>query len=103
MNDAQGKGLQEYKDLMTLCFQGMYNKLKPNRWITVVFHNSKASVWNAIQSSLSKVGFIISQVTILDKKQGTFKQMTSSGSVKNDLVINAYKPTQEFEKHFRCV
>ncbi len=100
MNDAQGKGLQEYKDLMTLCFQGMYNKLKPNRWITVVFHNSKASVWNAIQSSLSKVGFIISQVTILDKKQGTFKQMTSSGSVKNDLVINAYKPTQEFEKHF---
>jgi len=78
----------------------MYRILKPNRWITVEFHNSKASVWNAIQDSLSKSGFIIAQVTILDKKHGSFKQVTTTGAVKNDLIINAYKPRQSFEERF---
>lgn len=78
----------------------MYRILKPNRWITVVFHNSKASVWNAIQDAMTKAGFVVAQVTILDKKQGSFKQVTSSGAVKNDLVINAYKPKKDFEEQF---
>lgn len=100
MNDVQLKGLNEYKELMTSCFKEMYRILKPNRWITVVFHNSKASVWNAIQDAINKAGFIIAQVTVLDKKQGSFKQVTSAGTVKNDLVINAYKPKKDFEEHF---
>ena len=100
INETQLKSLLEYKDLMTLCFKEMYRILKPNRWITVEFHNSKASVWNAIQDALTKAGFIVAQVTVLDKKQGSFKQVTSSGAVKNDLVINAYKPKQHFEELF---
>ncbi|MDD2585765.1 MAG: DNA methyltransferase [Syntrophomonadaceae bacterium] len=100
INNVQHKGLSEYKELMTSCFKEMYRILKPNRWITVVFHNSKASVWNAIQDAISRAGFVIAQVTILDKKQGSFKQVTSAGAVKNDLVINAYKPKKEFEEHF---
>jgi DNA modification methylase len=100
INNVQLKGLYEYKELMTACFREMYRILKPNRWMTVVFHNSKASVWNAIQDAITKAGFIIAQVTVLDKKQGSFKQVTSAGAVKNDLVINAYKPKKEFEEHF---
>ncbi|MEW6622398.1 MAG: DNA methyltransferase [Bacillota bacterium] len=100
VNKTQGKSLQEYKDLMTACFNEMYRILKPNRWMTVVFHNSKASVWNAIQDAITKAGFVIAQVAVLDKKQGSFKQVTSAGAVKNDLVINAYKPKKEFEYHF---
>ncbi|MEN6462205.1 MAG: DNA methyltransferase [Syntrophomonas sp.] len=100
MNNVQLKGLNEYKELMTSCFKEMYRVLKPNRWITVVFHNSKASVWNAIQDAMTRAGFIIAQVTVLDKKQGSFKQVTSAGAVKNDLVINAYKPKKDFEEHF---
>ncbi|MEN6462206.1 MAG: DNA methyltransferase [Syntrophomonas sp.] len=100
INNVQHKGLNEYKDLMTSCFKEMYRILKPNRWITVVFHNSKASVWNAIQDAMTRAGFVVAQVTVLDKKQGSFKQVTSAGAVKNDLVINAYKPKKEFEEHF---
>lgn len=100
INDVQNKALHEYKELMILCFKEMYRLLKPNRWITVVFHNSKASIWNAIQDSLAKAGFIIAQVTVLDKQQGSFKQVTSAGAVKNDLIINAYKPKQHFEEYF---
>lgn len=100
INKTQQKGLSEYKELMESCFKEMYHILKPNRWITVEFHNSKASVWNAIQDALTKAGFIVAQVTVLDKKQGSFKQVTSTGAVKNDLVINAYKPKQRFEEQF---
>ena len=100
MNKSQNKELDEYTKLMSNCFQEYFRILKPNRWITVEFHNSKASVWNAIQNAITKAGFIIAQVTVLDKKQGSFKQVTSPGAVKNDLVINAYKPKQHFEELF---
>lgn len=91
INKTQNKSLDEYRDLMTRCFSEMFRILKPGHWITVVFHNSKASVWNAIQESLTKACFVVAQVTVMDKQQGSFKQVTSPGAVKNDLVINAYK------------
>jgi hypothetical protein len=100
INKTQGKALDDYKELMLKSFKEYYRVLKPNRWITVVFHNSKSAVWNAIQEAMTKAGFIIANVTILDKQQGSFKQVTSTGAVKNDLVINAYKPAKEFEERF---
>ena len=100
ISEIQQKDLEEYRDLMTACFGEMYRILKPGRWITVVFHNSKASVWNAIQDALARAGFLVAQVTIMDKQQGTFKQVTSPGAVKNDLIINAYKPHKSFEERF---
>ena len=100
INKTQGKALGEYRELMIRCFAEMYRVLKPGRWITVVFHNSKAAVWNAIQEALAKAGFLVAQVTVMDKKQGTFKQVTSPGAVKNDLIINAYKPRKSFEERF---
>lgn len=100
MNETQGKGLVEYQNLMTKCFGEFYRVLKPNRWMTVEFHNSKNSVWNAIQESLSKVGFVIADVRTLDKRQGSFKQATTSTAVKQDLVISAYKPKASFCRDF---
>ena len=100
INKSQGKSLDEYSDLMLKSFQECYRVLKPKRWITVVFHNSKSSVWNAIQEAMIKAGFVIANVSILDKQQGSFKQVTSAGAVKNDLVISAYKPPKGFENQF---
>ena len=100
INKTQNKELSEYHQLMLLAFKEYYRVLKPKRWITVVFHNSKSSVWNTIQEAMSKAGFIIAHVAILDKKQGTFKQVTAAGAVKNDLVISAYKPEQTFCNQF---
>jgi len=100
INKSQNKDLSEYEELMELGFKELYRILKPNRWITVEFHNSKASVWNAIQEAMTRAGFIIAQVATLDKKQGSFKQVTSAGAVENDLIINAYKPKTEFSERF---
>lgn len=99
-NNSQKKGVPEYSNLMFSSFKEFYRILKPNRWITVVFHNSEAVIWNAIQESMVKAGFIIAQVATLDKKQGSYKQVTEAGSVKHDLIINAYKPLKEFKEKF---
>ncbi|WP_462409362.1 DNA methyltransferase [Neobacillus sp. Marseille-QA0830] len=95
INSFQRKGLAEYQGLIEKCFKQMYRVLKPGRWITVEFHNSKNSVWNSIQEALSRVGFVIADVRVLDKKKGTTKQMSYMTTAKQDLVISAYKPKEK--------
>lgn len=90
-----------YQSLMTECFKVYFKVLKPGRWITVEFSNSQASVWNAIQEAMQKAGFVIANVAALDKKQGSFKAITSTTAVKQDLVISAYKPNEEYVNKMR--
>lgn len=102
INTYQKKGLAEYQILMERCFQKYYDALKPNHWMTVEFHNSQNSVWNAIQESMQRVGFIVADVRTLDKKIGSFKQVTTTSAVKQDLVISAYKPKESFVREFQA-
>lgn len=94
------KGIPEYQHLMYSCFAEYYRVLKPGRWMTVVFSNSKAAVWNAIQVALQQTGFVVAEVTALDKQQGSFQQVMSPNTVKQDLVISAYKPNGGLEDRF---
>lgn len=98
MNPVQKKGLVEYQALMTQCFCEYFRILKPGRWMTVEFHNSKNAVWNAIQEGLQRAGFVVADVRTLDKQLETFKQTTSTSAVKQDLVISAYKPIDSFRR-----
>lgn len=95
VNKPQNKGLLEYRDLMSSSFGEYYRVLKPGKWITVEFSNSKNSIWIAIQEAMSKAGFVICDVSVLDKKKGTTKQLSLQNAVKQDLIIAAYKPSQE--------
>ena len=95
------KALPEYQHLMQRCFAEYHRVLKPGRWMTVVFSNSKAAVWNAIQVALQQAGFVVAEVTALDKVQGSYRQVTSTTAVKQDLVISAYKPNGGLEQRFR--
>ena len=99
MDRVRNKDIADYQRLMQECFVECYRVLKPGRWITVVFHNSKNTVWNAIQEAMLVAGFVVADVRTLDKKQGSFKQVTST-AVKQDLVISAYKPSQIVDEFF---
>lgn len=101
INPVQKKALPEYQQLMTECFQVYYKALKPGRWMTVEFHNSKNAVWNAIQEALLQAGFIVADVRIINKQQGSFNQVTAIGAVQQDLVISAYKPKESFVREFQ--
>lgn len=98
-NTVQKKGGIEYRGLMTECFKQAYKLLKPDHWMTVEFSNTKASVWNNIQSSLTDAGFIIANVSALDKKQGGINSNISKTAVKQDLAISAYKPSEKLVKN----
>ena len=100
MDQFKQKGLPEYQHLMQRCFQEYYRVLKPGRWMTVVFHNSRNAVWNAIQEGMQAAGFVVADVRTLDKQQGSYRQVTST-AVKQDLVISAYKPNGGLEDRFR--
>lgn len=97
---AKGKGLPEYQYLMQRCFEEYHRVLKPGRWMTVVFHNSKNAVWNAIQEAMLAAGFVVADVRTLDKQQGSYRQVTST-AVKQDLIISAYRPGNDLEERFK--
>lgn len=97
---VKNKGVPEYQHLMQKCFSEYYRVLKPGRWMTVVFSNSRAAVWNAIQVALQQVGFVVAEVTTLDKVHLSFQQVVSPNAVKQDLVISAYKPNGGLEDRF---
>jgi predicted RNA methylase len=94
------RDLSDYQKMMTSCFREYFRVLKPGRWMTVVFSNSKASVWNSIQVSLQQAGFVVAEVTALDKTQGSFRQITAANTVKQDLVVSCYKPNGGLEERF---
>ena len=94
-NTAQGKNAQFYLNMMSACFSEYYRVLKPGKWMTVEFSNTSAAVWNSIQQSLTSAGFVVANVAALDKKQGSFKAVTTTTAVKQDLVITCYKPSDE--------
>ena len=99
-NSSQAKTLDSYRRLMTDCFKEAFRVLKPGHWMTVEFSNSQASVWNAIQTALQEAGFVVANVSALDKKQGSFNAVNNKTSVKQDLVISAYKPNGGLEDRF---
>jgi hypothetical protein len=97
---AQLKGVSEYHELMYQCFKNAYKLLKPGRWMTIEFSNTKSVIWNVIQTALQDAGFIVANVSALDKGRGGLNAIVGVTAVKQDLIISAYKPNGGFEKRF---
>lgn len=94
-NKTQGKSIESYMKLMTDAFKDYYRILKPGKWMTVEFSNPSAAIWNAIQTSIQKAGFMIASVCSFDKVHGGQKSMRYTTTVKEDLIITCYKPVVE--------
>ena len=101
INPVQGKTLFDYQNLMNKSLAEFYRILKPGKWLTMEFSNTSASVWNSIQNALQGVGFVVTNVAALDKQQGSFKAVTTTTAVKQDLVITCYKPSDELTEKFK--
>lgn len=96
IDDFRRKTLNDYQRMMTKGFSEIARVLRPGRWVTVVFHNSQNHVWRSIQEGLQQAGLVVGDVRILDKKQASQKQLVAPGTVKSDLAITAYKPSEDF-------
>ena len=93
ISTCQNKNDLYYLNMMGLCFSEFYRILKPGKWMTIEFSNTSASVWNNIQTAITKAGFIIANVSALNKGQGGMRSITTTTAVKQDLAISCYKPS----------
>ncbi|MDW8157811.1 MAG: DNA methyltransferase, partial [Bacteroidia bacterium] len=98
INKTQGKGPEEYYELMKAAFMEYYRVLKPGKWMTVEFNNTKASIWMAIQNAIHTAGFVLANVAVLDKKHGGIKAMAIPTVSKQDLILSCYKPPEPIEE-----
>ncbi len=84
---VQGKHVSDYQALMTQAFREVHRVLKKNGKATVVFHSSSSEVWNALCHAYTEVGYSVEVASILDKTQGSFKQVSTNGAVKGDPLL----------------
>lgn len=100
ISNAQNKAISDYQIMMTNAFSEYYRVLKPNKWLSIEFSNTSASVWTSIQYALQSSGFVVANVAALDKKKGSFKAVTTTTAVNQDLVITCYKPSDKTIRAF---
>ena len=91
---SQGKGIDEYRRLLTAAFRECYRVLRPGRWMTLTFNTSHGQVWEALQRALFDAGFDARFVQVLNKGHRSFKQLTCTTIAGYDIVVSARKPTR---------
>lgn len=87
VNDSQRKGTNEYGFLMKLVFSEIHRVLKNDRNMSLVFHSAEAEIWHTLVSAYQESGFTVLLSNILDKVQGSFKQVTSNIKVQGDPLL----------------
>ena len=97
VNPGQDKDFLFYLEMMSKSYREFFRILKPGKWMTVEFSNTNAGIWNSIQQALTRAGFVIANVSALNKGQGGMRSITSTTAVKQDLAISCYKPSSKIQ------
>lgn len=93
VNPGQAKDFLFYLRMMSESYSEYFRVLKPGKWMTVEFSNTNAGIWNSIQQAITRAGFVIANVSALNKGQGGMRAIVSPVAVKEDLAITCYKPS----------
>lgn len=103
VSHSQKKNITKYQELLTEALSEAHRILKPGGEATLVFHSASSEVWNALRSAYSCVGFSVQCAGVLDKKQGSFKQVTTTGAVRGDPVLLLQKTGKMMSAEIDCV
>lgn len=95
ISEHEGKAVAEYQALLSSAFAETNRILKRNGKATIAFHSASAEVWNAFQAAYTQAHFGVEHTSVLDKTQGSFKQVTTSGAVRGDPLLLLNKVVQE--------
>lgn len=87
----QAKSVADYQALLAQAFSEVHRILRPRGSATVIFHSASASVWAALQNAYEEAGLGVHRTSVLDKTQGSFKQVTTNGAVRGDAIIELRK------------
>ncbi len=102
--------LSESQRVSVVSTQSSSSFLLPNTSVDYIFldppfgsnimYSELNFLWEAWLKVLQEAGFVVANVSALDKQQGSFKAVTTTTAVKQDLVISAYKPNGGLEARF---
>lgn len=87
VSPAQDKGAAQYQDLLFRAFSELKRILKPEGKATVVFHSTQSEIWQALTYAYSRAGFSVECSNVLNKHQGSFKQVTTHNFAKGDAML----------------
>jgi hypothetical protein len=62
INRAQRKDFDYYHKMLKAAFSEIYRVLKPERWLTVTFHNTDIKIYNSILKAVVLAGFDLEKV-----------------------------------------
>lgn len=87
ISQSQSKDVTDYGALICESFREARRVLAHDGAMTIVFHASKANVWQAFASALEEAELHVETTSHLERAQDSFKQVVSAGSVKHDSLI----------------
>jgi 16S rRNA G966 N2-methylase RsmD len=103
VSNSQNKTVADYRNLLTAALGELRRILKRSGKVTLVFHSASADVWNALQTAYTRAGLTVECAGVLDKTQGSFKQVTTAGAVRGDPVLLLGKKPAASEQPIACV
>lgn len=95
VSTSQRKTLADYQNLLRTALSEARRILKPDGNATLVFHSASAEVWRALQAAYTDAGFSVVCAGVLDKTQGSFKQVTAKGAVRGDPILLLGRLTED--------
>lgn len=92
------RGPKRYEKLISDSLCEAFRVLRPEGWLSIVFSNSNGEMWALLQRAIRTAGFVLGEVTLLNKGQRSVKGLASGyeNVVTVDLVISMQK-TEKLE------
>ena len=85
--------VEQYEHMMIMVFRLLYNKLKPNHWMTITFHNSKISIYNIIVKAAVLAGFNLEKIIYQPPAKPSAKGLLHPyGTAVGDYYMRFFKP-----------
>lgn len=88
-----------YDRMLSKAFSEINIVLKPNRYMTVTFHNSQPRIFNSIIKSCINAGFVLEKILFQQNKRASESGVANPwGTAISDFYLRFRKPTKEEKK-----
>jgi DNA modification methylase len=91
------KTYEFYQKMLTDVFQEVYRVLKPERYMSLTFHNRDLKVWSALLKACKAVGFKLLSAVPQKPIAPSVSQTIQEKSLRNDLVLTFIKSKERDE------
>lgn len=95
VNNSRSKDPADWAESMLCAMRECQRVLKPDRWLSLCYHDTCLGMWGQVQRIMTDAGFQIGDCPsplYIDTGSATYNQRVTEKAVKRDLVINFRKP-----------